>query len=99
MISVVIISKDEIALDETLTTVAEQARAHGPSEIIVVDASRSRLDDIRLRHEAGVRWVQFEPPPGVQISIPHQRNAGVRGGTWRGHRVHRRGMPARAGLA
>ncbi len=78
MISVVIISKDEIALDETLTAVAEQAHAHGPSEIIVVDASRSRLDDIRLRHEAGVRWVQFEPPPGLQISIPHQRNAGVR---------------------
>lgn len=77
MISIVIISKDEAGLDETLTAVAAQAGALGSAEIVVVDASQSRLDDIRRRHEDEVRWVQFEPPPGVLVSIPHQRNAGV----------------------
>jgi GT2 family glycosyltransferase len=79
MISVVVISKDEASLDDTLTAVAAQAAAHDePAEIVVVDASQGRLDHIRLRHEAQVRWVQFEQPAGVRVSIPHQRNAGVR---------------------
>jgi glycosyltransferase involved in cell wall biosynthesis len=79
MISVVIISKDEASLDDTLTDVAGQAQALGESaEIVVVDASDGRLDDIRLRHQAEVRWVQFDQPPRVTVSIPHQRNVGVR---------------------
>jgi cellulose synthase/poly-beta-1,6-N-acetylglucosamine synthase-like glycosyltransferase len=78
MISVVVISKDEPSLDETLTAVAAQAAALGrPAEIVVVDASQGRLDHIRARHEARVRWIDFEPPAGVRVSIPHQRNAGV----------------------
>lgn len=79
MISIIIISKDEGSLDGTLTDVASQAQALEEScEIVVVDASEDRLDHIRLRHEAKVRWVQFHQPPGVTISIPHQRNVGVR---------------------
>jgi GT2 family glycosyltransferase len=79
VISFVIISKDEPGLDGTLTAVAAQARASGESfEIVVVDASAKRLDWIRQRHEAGVRWIDFQRPPGVTVSIPHQRNAGVR---------------------
>ena len=79
MISIVIISKDEESLDDTLTDVTHQAkRLAEPSEIVVVDASSGRLDKIRLRHEARVRWIQFAQPPGVRVSIPHQRNAGVR---------------------
>ncbi len=79
MISLVIISKDEPSLDGTLTAVAAQARARGePFEIVVVDASAKRLDAIRQRHEATVRWIDFQRPPGVTVSIPHQRNAGVR---------------------
>jgi GT2 family glycosyltransferase len=79
MISVVIISKDEPSLDNTLTEVICQTKnLEDSSEIVVVDASDGRLDHIRLRHEAGVRWVQFTQPPGVSISIPHQRNVGVR---------------------
>lgn len=79
MISIVIISKDEKSLDDTLTDVAYQAeRLAEPSEIVVVDASDGRLDEIRLRHEARVRWIQFAQPPGVRVSIPHQRNEGVR---------------------
>ena len=79
MISVVIISKDEPSLDETLTDVTHQlASLDEPGEIVVIDASSGRLDDIRKRHEPAVRWVDFQQPAGVRVSIPHQRNAGVR---------------------
>ena len=79
MISIVIISKDEASLDDTLTAVTAHAQALEESaEVVVVDASDGRLDYIRLRHQAQVRWVQFDQPPGITISIPHQRNAGVR---------------------
>src|SRR5690348_1850744 len=79
MISVVIISKDEPSLDETLTHVAGQlASSAEDGEILVVDASDGRLDHIRRSHEAAVRWLDFQPPHGVQVSIPHQRNVGVR---------------------
>jgi glycosyltransferase involved in cell wall biosynthesis len=79
MISVVIISKDESALDETLTDVTDQLDSlNEPGEIVVIDASSGRLDHVRKRHEAAVRWVDFQQPAGVRVSIPHQRNAGVR---------------------
>ena len=78
MISIVIISKDEATLDGTLTDVTRQAAELGePCEVIVVDASSGRLDHIRRRHAGQIRWVEFQQPPGVGISIPHQRNAGV----------------------
>jgi glycosyltransferase involved in cell wall biosynthesis len=79
MISVVIISKDEQSLDETLTDVTSQlALSTEYGEIVVVDASNGRLDRIRHDHGDTVRWVDFQPPVGVRVSIPHQRNAGVR---------------------
>jgi glycosyltransferase involved in cell wall biosynthesis len=79
VISVVIISKDEPSLDETLTAVAEQLAASAEyGEIVVIDASEGRLDDIRRKHADTVRWVDFQRPVGVRVSIPHQRNAGVR---------------------
>ena len=79
MISVVIISKDEPDLDGTLADVAAQLdQLTEPGEIVVVDASSGRLDEIRRRHEDTVRWIDFKPPAGVRVSIPHQRNVGVR---------------------
>jgi GT2 family glycosyltransferase len=79
MISVVIISKDEAELDETLGDVEVEVSSLAESaEIVVVDASSGRLDYIRQRHEAAVRWLDFRQPPGVRVSIPHQRNVGVR---------------------
>ena len=79
MISVVIISKDEADLDDTLTSVTAQVSSlTEPGEIIVVDASSRRLDYIRERHKASVRWLDFTQPSGVRVTIPHQRNAGVR---------------------
>jgi GT2 family glycosyltransferase len=79
VISIVIISKDEPSLDDTVGDVICQANGLvEASEIIVVDASDGRLDHVRLRHQTAVRWVRFGQPSGVRISIPHQRNAGVR---------------------
>ena len=77
MISIVVISKDEPALDQTLAGVTEQAAAAPPgAEVIVVDASEGRLDEVRRRHPS-VRWYDYDRPAGVRISIPHQRNFGV----------------------
>lgn len=81
-ISVVIISKDEPALSKTLDSVGTEIaelplETRDSVEILVVDASESRLDEIRLMHPR-VRWIDFVRPEGVRISIPHQRNRGVR---------------------
>ena len=77
MVSVIVISKDEPALAETLAAVEAQAASLArASELIVVDASAGRLEWVRRRHPA-VRWLDYSPPPGVRISIPHQRNHGV----------------------
>lgn len=79
MISVVVISKDEPELAGTLDAVESELAALDPrGELMVVDASRGRLDAIRRAHPAVV-WVDFVPPPGIAISIPHQRNAAIRG--------------------
>jgi len=79
MISIVIISKNESALDATLDILQVQAaQVDEPCEILVVDASDGRLDHIRKGHEPDVRWIQFQRPPGVGVTIPHQRNMGVR---------------------
>ena len=78
MISIVIISKDEPMLADTLDVVCAQSMELGEAaEVIVVDASEGRLDEIKRRYEDQLTWIQFERPAGVGISIPHQRNAGV----------------------
>ena len=79
MISIVIISKDEQSLEDTLAGVTVQAAELGePAETVVVDASAGRLDEIKQRYADSVRWLDFQQPPGVKTSIPHQRNTGVR---------------------
>jgi GT2 family glycosyltransferase len=78
MISIIIISKDEVSLDDTLSDMRDQSKDLGePYEIVVVDASDGRLDHIRQDHQDEVRWIQFKQPAGVRVSIPHQRNVGV----------------------
>lgn len=78
MITVIIISKDEPALADTLSVVCRQsAESSHEVEVIVVDASNGRLDNIRSEYEDRVMWMQFTQPPSVRISIPHQRNAGI----------------------
>jgi hypothetical protein len=77
MISIVVISKDEPSLGGTLDGLrAQVSGSEEPVEIIVVDASAGRLDDIRDAHPS-VAWIDFTAPTGVRISIPQQRNAGI----------------------
>ncbi|MDA8290449.1 MAG: glycosyltransferase [Actinomycetota bacterium] len=80
--SIVVVSKDEPALAETLDRLAEQVASVPRAvlsevEILVVDASSGRLSDIRDARP-GTSWIDFEQPPRVRTSIAHQRNVGVR---------------------
>lgn len=78
MISIVIISKNEPSLGDTLAVLTSQANAlEVPFEALVVDASDGALDEIRERYTEHVRWIPFQQPPGVRTTIPHQRNVGV----------------------
>ena len=78
MISVVIISKDEPSLEQTLEGVCRAtSKLRQDAEVIVVDASEGRLDEIRKRYEDRVTWLAYKQPLGVMITIPHQRNVGV----------------------
>ena len=80
MISIVIISKDEASLDDTLTAVTgsgSSARENQPrSSSLTHPTADSIISGCVTRQQ--VRWVQFDQPPGVTVSIPHQRNVGVR---------------------
>jgi GT2 family glycosyltransferase len=78
MISVVIISKDEPSLEQTLEGICRAtSKLRQDAEVIVVDASAGRLDEIRKRYEDRVTWLAYKQPLGVKITIPHQRNVGV----------------------
>jgi len=74
-VTVVVVSKDEPHLVETLG-VLRQHIDQNQGECIVVDASRKRFDAVRRTHP-WVRWVDFIGPFGVAITIAHQRNVGV----------------------
>jgi glycosyltransferase involved in cell wall biosynthesis len=76
--AVVIVSRNEPALDATLTAVAAQLGEVDPGwEVVVVDASDGALDHVRRRHPA-VRWMDFPRRPSGAVTIAGQRNAGVR---------------------
>ncbi len=80
-ISIIVISKDEEKLADTLASLAvhigsDEIRDHHDVEVMVVDASQGRLAHVASANPS-VRWIDFTPPAGVRVSIPHQRNAGV----------------------
>lgn len=74
-ISVVVISKDEGFLSETLAVLENQC-SDVEAECVVVDASRGRLSHVRDAH-VWVRWHDYIPSAGRTVTIPHQRNVGV----------------------
>lgn len=81
-ISVVIISKDEEKLKDTLSAIeaqidVERINIEHEIDLTVVDASQGRLAHIE-KSFPNVRWIDFTPPPGIRVSIPHQRNHGIR---------------------
>lgn len=76
MISIVVISKDEPALEYTLAILHRLTGVLPDVEVVVVDASEGRLDYLRDRTK--VTWIDFTAPDKVRVSIPHQRNVGVK---------------------
>ena len=75
-LSLVLINKGDRRIAETLAAVEPLRRADPDAvEVIVVDGSEHRLDDIGGDFP-GVRWIPFAPIPG-RVTIPHQRNAGL----------------------
>lgn len=74
-IAIVIISKNENSLAETL----QALRTLGtdlPYEVVVVDASTDGMRELRSVHPE-VRWVSYESSGAKRITIPEQRNLGV----------------------
>jgi hypothetical protein len=74
--SLVIVNKDERLLTDTLEALKPFV-GQLLHEVLVVDASDGRLDDIRMSHE-WARWIDYAQPEGLRTTIPHQRNLGVR---------------------
>ncbi len=74
--SIVIISKDEERLAATLDAIADLGQG-AVDQVVVIDASQGRLDSIRQANP-WVDWEDFHQPVGNRVTIPHQRNAGVR---------------------
>jgi len=75
-ISVIIIVKDESAIDQTLKQLFDQIK-NADTECIVIDASAGRLTSIRQNHPQAV-WLDFNSKnPSKKISIAEQRNVGV----------------------
>lgn len=75
-VAVVLLSKDEPNIAESLALLQPQCEALG-ARCIVIDASEKRLDDIRITNP-WVEWIDYEKPFWRASSIPHQRNVGVR---------------------
>ncbi|MBT0772042.1 glycosyltransferase [Kineosporia sp. J2-2] len=75
-VSIVIISKNERGLTETLDALG-RLDTELTHETVVVDSSDGVLDDIQEQFPA-VTWVRFEPTGAKRVTIPEQRNLGVR---------------------
>jgi GT2 family glycosyltransferase len=73
LVSVVVVVKDDSRLARLLASL-KQLRQPDRREVVVVDASEGRLDEIRASHPE-VRWCEF---PSNGISVAAQRNMGVR---------------------
>ena len=78
-VSVVIVNKNERLLSDTLDAL-ESSVGQILEEVLVGDASGGALEDVRLAHD-WARWIDYQQPSGVNITIAHQRNLGVRSAT------------------
>ncbi|HEX8762608.1 MAG TPA: glycosyltransferase [Candidatus Saccharimonadales bacterium] len=75
LISVVIINKNDRGIADTLQAL-QKVRSPLPFEVVVIDASEGRLNDIAAAFP-DVRWVAFASRTGRRFTIPEQRNTGV----------------------
>jgi GT2 family glycosyltransferase len=75
LVSVVIINKNDRGIADTLAAL-RKVRCPLPFEVVVIDASNGRLDDIAAGFPE-VRWIAFASRTGRKFTIPEQRNTGV----------------------
>ena len=74
-ISIIIINKDDRGIADTLTELLK-IKNPKPAEIIVVDASNGRLDDIKQEFST-ISWYNFQSTNNKKRTIPEQRNYGI----------------------
>jgi len=74
-LSIVIINKNDRGITETLSALIK-IDSPIPYEIIVIDASAGKLDDIKRKYSS-VNWYDFKPLHYKKRTIPEQRNLGV----------------------
>jgi len=77
MISIIIVVKDEPKIEETIGCITSSPKPDDDIEIIVVDASNGKLDSIRNKFP-DTRWIDYESKKKKKITIPEQRNVGIK---------------------
>lgn len=76
LISIIIIVKYDRGINLTLKRL-KTIEHPTKFEIIVVDASNGRLDDIKIKHPEA-KWIYYQSESIKKITIPEQRNMGVK---------------------
>lgn len=76
MISIIIIVKSDRGIENTLNKLVK-IRKPEKTEILVIDSSEGKLDDIKKKYSS-VRWVYFINKTNKKITIPEQRNLGIK---------------------
>ena len=76
MISIIIIVKNDISIENTLEKL-RLVDGIKSSEIIVVDASSGLLNTIKLKFPE-IDWINFKNISNKKITIPEQRNLGIK---------------------
>ena len=76
MISIISIVKDDRGIEVTLKSL-EKVKKPEKTETIVIDASEGKLDDIKKKFPK-VRWIAFHNKTKKKITIPEQRNLGIK---------------------
>ncbi|HSW96463.1 MAG TPA: glycosyltransferase [Candidatus Saccharimonadales bacterium] len=75
MISIIIIVKNDRRISNVLKELKTITKPE-KTEIIVVDASKGKLEDIKNSFKQ-VLWIDFESKKKKKITIPEQRNVGI----------------------
>jgi glycosyltransferase involved in cell wall biosynthesis len=75
-VSVLIISRDEVGIDQTLDLLLPQCLAAG-AECIIVDSSSVNFDEVRSKH-SWATWIDYVNKTGKRFTIPDQRNIAVK---------------------
>ena len=76
MISIIIIVKNDRRIADTLRALRDIEKPE-TTEVIVVDASKGLLDDIKKKYNYA-RWISFEKKTIKKTTIPDQRNVGIK---------------------